>query len=239
MPKKRNQEVALVLSCEHGGNRVPAAYRALFRGAKQELESHRGWDPGSLDLARTISHATGAPLVATTVSRLVVECNRSVAHPKLFSQFTRGLSRDARTRALNLYYHPHRGAVEAVVKSALRTHARVVHIGVHTFTPVLNGRTRTADVGLLYDPKRKEEAIFADLWMHALHWEAPLLRVKKNYPYRGWTDGLTTTLRAKFGARRYVGIELEVNQALALGPTRRWSDPANRIARSLALLFGT
>jgi hypothetical protein len=72
--------------------------------------------------------------------------------------------------------------------------------------------------------------------MHALHWEAPHLRVKKNYPYRGWTDGLTTTLRGKFPARRYVGIEIEVNQALALGPARRWTDIPNRIARSLALL---
>jgi hypothetical protein len=55
-----------------------------------------------------------------------------------------------------------------------------------------------------------------DVWLHALHWEAPHLRVKKNYPYRGWTDGLTTTLREQFPAKRYVGLELEVNQALAL-----------------------
>jgi len=188
-------------------------------------------------LARAIVRATEAPLVAATVSRLVVECNRSIGHKQLFSEFTRKLGREERARLLDRYYHPHRGAVEAVVKSALRTHARVVHVGVHTFAPVLNGRTRSADVGLLYDPARAEEAHVVDVWMHALHWEAPLLRVKKNYPYRGWTDGLTTTLRGKFGARRYLGIELEVNQALALGPARRQSDVPNRIARSLALLL--
>jgi predicted N-formylglutamate amidohydrolase len=108
---------------------------------------------------------------------------------------------------------------------------------VHTFAPVRGGRTRTADIGLLYDPRRAEEAHFVDVWMHALLWEAPLLRVKKNYPYRGWTDGLTTTLRGKFGARRYLGLELEVNQALAAGPSRRGTDAPNRIARSLALLL--
>jgi predicted N-formylglutamate amidohydrolase len=228
---------ALVISCEHAGNRVPAAYRAMFRGRGKVLASHRGWDPGALKLARAIARKTGAPLVAHTVSRLLVECNRSAGHPQLFSEFTRGLARDERARLLDRCYHPHRGAVEAVVRSALRTHERVVHVGVHTFSPTLNGRARTADVGLLYDPRREAEAAFADVWLHALHWEAPLLRVKKNYPYRGWTDGLITTLRGKLGARRYVGIELEVSQALALGPARRWTDVPNRIARSLALLL--
>ena len=57
-----------------------------------------------------------------------------------------------------------------------------------------------------------------------------------------WVDGrpgarLTTTLRGKFGARRYLGIELEVSQALALGPARRQTDVPNRIAHSLALLL--
>lgn len=228
---------ALVISCEHAGNRVPAEYRPLFRGQQKVLASHRGWDSGALEVARAMARETAAPLVATTTSRLVVECNRSVGHPQLFSEFTRKLGCDERARLLDRYYHPHRGAVEAVVRSALRTHARVVHVGVHTFTPVLNGRTRSADIGLLYDPKRAEEAHFVDVWMHALHWEAPSLGVKKNYPYRGWTDGLTTTLRGKFAARRYLGIELEVNQALALGPARHATDVPNRIARSLALLL--
>jgi len=234
---RKNEDIALVLSCEHAGNRVPAECRALFRGKQRALESHRGWDPGALEVARAIAKETDAPLVAATVSRLVVECNRSIGHRQLFSEFTHSLDREGRTRLLDRYYHPHRGAVEAVVKSALRSHRRVVHVSVHTFTPALNGRKRTADIGLLYDPSRAEESHFVDVWSHALHWEAPLLRVKKNYPYRGWTDGLTTTLRGKLGARRYLGIELEVNQALAVGPARRSSDVPNQIARSLALLL--
>jgi predicted N-formylglutamate amidohydrolase len=232
-----SKPVALVLSCEHAGNRIPAAYRALFRGGKRELLSHRGWDPGALSVARAIAGETGAPLVANSISRLLVECNRSPGHPQLFSEFSRPLGKTERQRLLDLYYHPHRGAVEAVVRSAMRTHGRVLHVAVHTFAPVLNGKTRTADIGLLFDPARKEEARIADVWMHSLHWEAPLLRVKMNYPYRGWTDGLTTTLRGKFGATRYAGIELEVNQGLDLAHGRRYSDIPNRIARSLALLI--
>jgi len=234
MPK--SNKVALVLSCEHAGNKVPAGHRALFKGRTKVLESHRGWDPGALHLARAIAHETGAPLIANNVSRLLIETNRSIGHAQLYSEFTRGLPREEKHALLKSHYHPHRGAVEAVVKSALRTHARVVPVGVHTFTPVLNGKKRTADIGLLFDPARKLEADFCEVWLHALHWEAPLLRVKKNYPYKGSTDGLTTTLRKKFAASRYVGIEIEVNQALMAGPARRWTDIPNRIARSLALL---
>ena len=235
MPK--SNKVALVLSCEHAGNKVPAKYRALFKGKTKVLESHRGWDPGALDFARAIAKETGAPLIANNVSRLLIETNRSVGHAQVFSEFTRKLARDEKDALLKSYYHPHRGAVEAVIKSALRTHARVVHVGVHTFTPTLNGKKRTADVGLLFDPARKAEVDFCEVWLHALHWEAPLLRVKKNYPYKGTSDGLTTALRDKFAASRYVGIELEVNQALAAGPARRFTDIPNRIARSLALLI--
>jgi predicted N-formylglutamate amidohydrolase len=236
MPK--NDRVALVLSCEHAGYRVPATYQKLFRGKKSVLESHRGWDAGAIELARTIATETGAPLLANTVSRLVADTNRSVGHAQLYSEFTRKLSQAEKATLLKAHYHPHRGAIEAVIKSALRTHKRVVHVGVHTFTPVLNGKKRTADVGLLFDPKRKAEVDFCEVWLHALHWEAPLLRVKKNYPYKGSSDGLTTALRDKFAASRYLGIELEVNQALMAGPARRFTDIPNRIARSLALMFG-
>jgi predicted N-formylglutamate amidohydrolase len=225
------QPIALVLSCEHGGHQIPAPYRALFRGHARELSSHRGWDPGALPLSRTLSRSLDAPLVATTVSRLLVECNRSLSHRALFSEFTRGLSRDEKRAILAQYYHPHRGAVEAVVRSAIRTHGRVVHVGIHTFTPVLAGRRRNADIGLLYDPGRKAETVFCEMWMIALARFAPHLHVRGNYPYRGWSDGLTTSLRARFPARRYLGIELEVNQALAADRSLRQTAPA--IARAL------
>ena len=234
MPK--SNRVALVLSCEHAGNRVPAGYRTLFKGRQSVLASHRGWDPGAVELARAIAKETHAPLLANTVSRLVVETNRSIGHPQLFSEFTRKLAPDEKARLLKAHYHPHRGAIEAVIRSALRTHARVVHVGVHTFAPVLGGKKRTADVGLLFDPKRKAEVDFCEVWLHALHWEAPQLRLKKNYPFKGSSDGLTTTLRDKFAASRYLGLELEVNQAIMTGPARRFTDIPNRIARSLALI---
>lgn len=227
----RRGEAALVLSCEHGGHEVPSRFRDLFQGANAVLKSHRGWDPGALDLARAIARATGAPLVATTTTRLFVECNRSIGHPRLFSEFTRGLDAREKVLVLALHYNPHREAVRRTVSAALRGSRPVVHIGVHTFAPVLNGRRRTADIGVLYDPRRAFESGVACALADRLRAIEPALVVKRNYPYRGWTDGLTTTLRHAFPARRYAGIELEVNQALAT--SRRW--PAVRRAIASAV----
>jgi predicted N-formylglutamate amidohydrolase len=235
--KITNPEPALVFSCEHGGNTVPAAYRSYFKGAKKVLASHRGWDPGALDLARTLARSLDAPLVATTISRLLIECNRSLSSRNLFSEYTRRLSDEEKRDLLKKYYIPHRGSVAAVVRSAMRTHGAVVHAGVHTFTPVMKGRMRNADVGLLYDPRRPAEAVFCELWTIALARIAPELHVRRNYPYRGWSDGLTTALRASLPPTRYLGIELEVNQAL-VAMSAAWARTRSAIAESLALVLG-
>lgn len=60
---------ALIITCEHGGNRIPTPYRDLFLGHQTLLSSHHGFDPGALSMARTLADAFAAPLVSSTVSR--------------------------------------------------------------------------------------------------------------------------------------------------------------------------
>ena len=43
--------------------------------------------------------------------------------------------------------------------------------------------------------------------------KAPDLRVRRNYPYVGYADGLTTYLRTRFAAKLYAGLEIEINQS--------------------------
>ena len=38
-------------------------------------------------------------------------------------------------------------------------------------------------------------------------------RVRRNYPYLGKGDGLTTWLRRRFFSSEYAGVEIELNQA--------------------------
>jgi hypothetical protein len=60
-------------------------------------------------------------------------------------------------------------------------------------------------------------------WKEALAASAPELRVRRNYPYAGKGDGLTSHLRVRFTQSNYVGIELEVNQGIVFAGGRRWT----------------
>jgi hypothetical protein len=56
--------------------------------------------------------------------------------------------------------------------------------------------------------------------------------VRRNYPYTGKSDGFTAYLRKRFDADRYVGVELEINQAI-VGAARRWPNLRSRIVETL------
>jgi predicted N-formylglutamate amidohydrolase len=222
----------VLITCEHGGNRIPPRYRHLFRGHEPLLASHRGYDPGALVMARNLARAFDAPLVVSTVSRLLVELNRSLGHPRLFSDATRPAPKAVHREILARHYFPYRGRVEALIADAAKRGRRVVHISSHSFTPVLDGEVRNADIGLLYDPGRPGEVELCRRWQARLGESAPELRVRRNYPYTGKSDGFTAYLRKRFAADRYVGVELEINQAI-VGAARRWTGLRNRVVEAL------
>ncbi len=203
--------VQWVVTCEHGGNRVPAPFVPLFAGQAAALQSHRGYDIGALPFARRLAAALAAPLFAVTVTRLLVELNRSLHHRRLFSDFTAGLSSAQRAAVLARHYRPHRDCVEAFVR---RSRRRVVHIGVHSFTPRLGGVVRQTDIGLLYDPQRATERAWCRVFKQTFAARTTAWRLRFNYPYRGAADGFTTYLRRVFDSDHYLGIELEVNQGV-------------------------
>ena len=212
-----------IITCEHGGNRIPAPYRGLFRGQRALLDSHRGYDAGALVMAKALARACRAPLVASTTSRLLIDLNRSIGHPQLFSVATRGAPAETRAQIVEQHYRPYRGQVERLVTQAVSRGHRVIHISSHSFTAELGGRVRVADVGLLYNPGRRAEAEVCARWKESLTVSAPELRVRRNYPYAGKADGLTSHLRLRFAESDYVGIELELNQSIVFAAGRRWT----------------
>lgn len=224
---------ALLLSCEHGGNEVPARLKASFNGHEDILDTHRGWDPGALDLFHELK-----PLAAhstfTTLSRLCIEMNRTEGHPQHYSRFTRDLPEEQRA-ALLRQYRAYRQAFTDQITAQIKAGREVLHIAVHSFTPVLDGQRRTMDIGLLYDPAREVERSFCWAWRRAINRVAPGLVVRMNQPYKGTADGFPTALRRQF-PKGYAGIELEVNQRFVTGGRM---DPAVKTAlfRSLSGLI--
>ena len=203
---------ALVITCEHGGNHIPAVYRPLFEGQDAVLQSHRGFDAGALKMAETLAEAFGAPLVSATVSRLLVDLNRSTHNRTLHAEAVRRLPATQRQEILARFYQPYRRRAEQAIRQAIADNGAVIHLSSHSFTPELDGRLRKADIGLLYDPRRPGEVALCQHWKATLAAAAPQLAVRRNYPYAGKGDGLTAWLRRCLAPDVYIGVELEINQ---------------------------
>lgn len=202
----------LLVSCEHGGKRVPREYARLLTGAAEVLATHRGFDLGALDVARAFGRRLGVTPFTATTTRLVVDLNRSPGNRNVFSAYTRSLTPAQRSAALAAHYWPYRKAVEDAVAEGVDAGEAVLHVSAHSFTPVLRGEVRRCDVGFLYDPRRRGEVRFVEAWYAALREADPSLVLRRNYPYSGVSDALVTHLRRRYGARGYVGMELEINQ---------------------------
>jgi predicted N-formylglutamate amidohydrolase len=182
-------------------------------------------------MARDFARALGAALVHSTVSRLLVELNRSPGHRQSFSS---RVPPELHAELLRRYYEPYRERLERRVAAAVRRGKRVVHLSCHSFTPRLAGVERVADVGLLYDPRRPGERALCLAWQKLLARDGKLV-TRRNYPYRGWGDGLTTDLRKRFSGRNYTGVELEVNQKFPRVGGARWLGLRRTLVASFAV----
>jgi predicted N-formylglutamate amidohydrolase len=223
-----------VISAEHASNRVPAQYKNLGL-TRRQLQSHIAWDPGSRSVARACAKALGCLCHEGGHSRLFVDLNRSLHHPKLMARQSfsipipgnETLSREERNSRVRLYYTPFREAVLADVQRIIEAYGRCVHLSIHSFTPVVDGVTRVGDIGILYDPSRRiEKTLAAELIARIT---AQGFHVRRNYPYRGVSDGHVTGLRMLFSGRSYEGLELEVNQSLL-----QREEGIRRVARQIA-----
>jgi len=231
----------LIITCEHAGNEVPEEYRHLFKHASKTLNTHRGIDFGALELTNTVAKKLKQEPFLHTVTRLLVDLNRSVQHPTLFSEFTRDESVEVRENIFERYYQPHRKRVEQRVKEIIDQGNQVLHIGIHTFTPIWEDEERQVDVGFLFDPRRLGEKDFARRWRSEVSRRLPDLRLKMNEPYRGTMDGFTTYLRRIYPENNYLGLELEVSQRFFLGASEdeadEWQMIQNEIAESLRVII--
>lgn len=202
------------LTCEHAGYEIADWLKGHIHIPQEVLYSHRGWDPGAYKVAESLKRKLKIPLWSVHTSRLIVEPNRSLDHPQFFSSYSRNISSELKARMINYIYHPFRNAVREWIQRSKEAET-IYHLSIHSFTQVLEGKERNADIGLLYDPSSELERFFCDRLYFELKQKG--WRVRKNYPYQGRSDGHTTALRKQWMGR-YCGVEIELNQALLMRP---------------------
>lgn len=214
----------LMLTCEHASNKLPAAFKKFVPADVQK--THRAYDIGALQVFRKlVKFAKPEFSCEGKFSRLFVDLNRTITNKSAFSEYYDAFEASDKASAAKekataiRYWMEYRENVEKFVKqnigkgteAAGNKGAAVVHLGIHSFTPALNGMTRNTDIGILYDPARPLERKYAQVIKDEIKRLYPHMKVRFNSPYKGTSDGLTTSLRKKFGPH-YVGIEIEINQ---------------------------
>ena len=224
--KKTDKQAAplFMLTCEHASNLLPATFKKMVPA--DVLKTHRAYDLGAVQVFRKLVRFAKPEFSCEgKFSRLFVDLNRTITNKSAFSDYYKVLenhdkaaAEKAKVQAM-AYWTEYREKIESFVDSAVSSAGNkgvtIVHLGIHSFTPILNGKVRNTDIGVLYDPTRPQERAYAKVIRDEIKRLYPAMKVRFNYPYKGTSDGLTTTLRKKFGPR-YVGIEIEINQKFFL-----------------------
>jgi predicted N-formylglutamate amidohydrolase len=225
---------AVLLVCDHASNRVPAALAGLGL-PRSQLGRHIGWDIGAAEVTRHLSRRLGATAVLSGVSRLVIDCNRSLDDPTLIPSASDGVAipgnrrlgkRQRECRAAD-WFHPYHGAIAAQLERLERGHKVVTVVSIHSFTPVMDGYRRPWPIGVLWDrDPRLAPAVIA-----ALGRQGHL--VGDNEPYSG--SGFTIDTHAVMDGRPHVTFEIRQDLITKPSGASAW---ARHLAEVLIPLLG-
>lgn len=209
----------IIITCEHASNKIPVEWQYLFASniAQKDLNDHHGIDLGAkhaaLYFAKFFSKYFSCDLEVAKYSRLLIELNRSINHNNLFSKYTNCLDNNKKSIIIDKIYKLYRTKIEQIIERNINLKQKIIHLSIHSFTPILNNQVRNTDIGILYDPKRGlEKKLCKLIKTNYIIDKNNKYKLRLNYPYKGYTDGFTTYLRKIFDEDNYIGLEIEINQ---------------------------
>ena len=208
----RNPEATapILLVCDHASLRFPTSLGTMGLDPAAS-RCHLALDIGVGSLTEKLADSLGVTAVLCQYSRLIVDCNRQLMDPGAFLEFGDGIiitgnrnlhqaEKDARA---NEIYWPYHSAIDGQIKRLQRKSVSPVLISLHSFTPVMNGESRTWEMGVLWDKDR----VTAEIFVHDLR-EVGYL-VGDNEPYSGKApQDFTIDHHAEKIGLPHVGIEI-------------------------------
>ncbi|MDB5473607.1 MAG: N-formylglutamate amidohydrolase [Devosia sp.] len=209
-----------VIVCDHASNRIPEQYGDLGLSHIERV-SHIAWDPGALAVSRALSEQLDAPLVQSTVSRLIIDCNRELGAPDLIwtlSENTRiaaneNLGEEERAFRITHFHRPFHASIETLLEARRHAGQETILICMHSFTPVYRGVARPWPIGLIHGlDQRFTRALF-----DALKDSDPALDVGWNEPYAA-LNGVTLTLEKHGDGRGLDATMVEIRHDEILEP---------------------
>lgn len=225
---------AFLIACDHASNRIPERLGTL--GLSQaDLVSHIAWDIGIRPVAHQLGVMLGAHVVLSSYSRLVIDCNRPLNAQDSIAKQSGGvtipsnleLSEQEVASRIDEVFRPYHARIEAELEQRRRFSKPTIFVALHSFTPILYGKARPWQVGVLY----QRDARMARLMLEGLRSE-PGLQVGDNEPYRvtDMSDYSIINYGEKTGLPH---VEIEVRQDL-ISDGEGQLEWAERLAKLLA-----
>lgn len=219
---------------DHASNRIPPRWGDLGLAVRDRIR-HIAWDPGALGVSLKLSDLLDAPVVHSTVSRLVIDCNRDLDAPDLvptISETTEipgnaGLTAEDRTSRIAGAHAPFHDAIDRLLDTRAGAGLETILVCMHSFTPTYRGVARPWPIGLIHARDTGYTAALRD----ALVADAPDLDIGWNEPYSA-LNGVTYTLEHHGDGRGLDSTMIEVRHDEILEPNgvALW---AARLARCL------
>ncbi|EFO28522.1 N-formylglutamate amidohydrolase [Roseibium sp. TrichSKD4] len=224
----RSGEGHILLVCDHASNRFPAPFDTTLGIFDKDAEAHIAWDPGAVGVSLQLSRLLDAPLVYSTVSRLVIDCNRDPSAHDLIpavSEVTeipgnRNLSEDEKQARLNLAHRPFHDAISDVIEERRKSGRPTAVISVHSYTPVYKGEERPWEIGLIAAQDRR----LIDPALTLLRAQTEF-QVGDNEPYSP-EDGVYYTLTRHGEALGLPSLMIEIrnNEVATAEAEKRWAE---------------
>ena len=203
--------IAFLISCENATCAVPEAYREIFRGAEDMVESAEGWEPGALNLAQALAMRLRTPLLHGDATRLLIDLEQD--GDLRWSQYSKVLPEATRVRIAERHEHPYRTQLRQRITEDLRRHSALVHLTVHTEV------TSEGMVTLTIPPAAALAKKIAGAWVMLLRAGGLEVRLLGNAEI----PAMAASLAREFPADHYAQIRLAVSQSFFLeGRPWRW-----------------
>ena len=213
----RERRSAFVIAVDHASARIPQRLGTLGL-PPAELERHIAWDIGAYEVARRVAAALDAALVATSYSRLVIDCNRDPRTPSSIPIVAesievpgnKDLSEEAVSARRTQIFQPYHDCLRQLLDERQRAGRATILVAQHSMTDVFKGVRRAMHAAVLYNRDRR----FAGLVLDILRRE-PSLTVADNEPYFV-SDETDYTIPRHGEARGLPHVEIEIRQDLIL-----------------------
>ncbi|MGH6798529.1 MAG: N-formylglutamate amidohydrolase [Roseiarcus sp.] len=214
-----------VLVCEHASNFIPGHYQRLGL-PEAELLRHIAWDVGAGELTRALLSRLDATAFVAGASRLVIDCNRPLNSPTSIPKVSerpipgnRDVDEAERRARVRAWFKPFHAAIAKHLDDRVTRRIPTAVIGVHSFTPVLDGVARPMHAGILF----AASATFGRAMIADLRRDESLI-VVENAPYSIGAEDWTIPTHAD--GRNLPGVLIEIRHDELATPSLidSWAD---------------